>query len=186
MSTIVPRFNLPQLVSRHLIGLLASSQAMPAVMLHAAWIFLLLGGLLIPDAGGGPQSVAGSLGRGLLQALTWIGALERNGGNHHGDLATVMRALATLTPAIYLGQLLLAYLRRGRTPWSMARKALLSMVVAAAGYATALALLPDDALSGLWVMAVIAVVLTGLATLWALLVRKACGALLRGLGLASD
>lgn len=183
MSTTVSRFNLPHLVSRHLIGLFASSQATVAVMLHAAWIFLLLMGLLIPEAGGSPQLATEQLGRALLRALEWIGAVERDGGRYHGDLGTVTRALAALTPVIYLGRLLIERLRRGRPAWSMARKSLLSMTVAAFGYATALAMLPDDALSGLWVMGVFAVLLTGLFTFWALLVRKACDALLRNWGL---
>lgn len=186
MSTIISRFNFPHLISRHLIGLFASSQATVAVMLHAAWVFLLLMGLLIPEAGGSSQSATESVGRLLLRALEWIGAVDRNGGHYHGDLGTVMRALAALTPVIYLVQLLIDRLRRGRPAWSMARKALLSMAVAACGYATALALLPDDALSGLWVMGVIAVVVTGLATFWALLVRKACDALLRNWGLVPN
>ena len=186
MSTIVDRFNFPHLISRHLIGLFASSQATIAVMLHAAWIFLLLMGLLIPEAGVASQSATESLGRGLLRALAWIGAVDRNGGHYHADLGTVMRALAALTPVIYLAQLLIDRLRRGRPAWSMARKALLSMAVAACGYASALALLPHDALSGLWVMGVFAVVLTGVATFWALLVRKACDVLLRNWSLLSN
>lgn len=182
MSTIVERFNVPQLISRHLIGLFASSQATVAVMLHAAWVFLLLMGLLIPEAGGASQSATESVGRALLRALAWIGAVEVDGGHYHGDLGTVMRAMAMLTPVIYLGKLFIDRLRRGRPAWSMARKALLSMVVAACGYAIALALLPDDARSGLWVMVVVAVLLTGLATAWALLVGKACAAALRNWG----
>ena len=184
MSTIFPSVNLPHLVSRHLIGLLATSQAMVAVMLHATWIFLLVAGMLIADAGEVSQSATGSLGKMLMRALEWVGAVERDGGNTHGDLGTVMHALGALTPVIYLGKLLIDRVRRGRPPWSMARKVLLSMAAAMCGYATALALLPDDALSGLWVMAVVAVLLTGVATLWALLVRKGCDALLRNLALA--
>lgn len=186
MFTIIPRVNLPHLASRHLIGLLATSQAMVAVMLHATWIFLLVAGLLTADVGEASQSATGSLGKMLMRALEWIGAVERNGGHTHGDLGTVMRALVTLTPVIYLGQLLIDRVRRGRPPWSMARKALLSMTLATCGYAAALALLPEDALSGLWVMAVVAVLLTGLATLWALLVRKGCDALLRSLAPTPD
>ena len=185
MSTIYPRFNFSQLASRHLIGLLATSQAMVAVMLHATWIFLLVAGMLIAEAGEVSQSATGSLGKMLMRALEWVGAVERDGGNTHGDLGTVMRALGTLTPVIYLGKLLIDRVRRGRPPWSMARKTLLSMVVATCGYATALALLPSDALNGLWVMAVVAVLLTGLATAWALLVRKGCDVLLRNLAIAS-
>lgn len=185
MSTIAPRFDLTHLVSRHLIGLFASSQATGAVMLHAGWVFMLLMGLL-PEAGGASQSATEPLGRGLLRALTWIGALERDGGNYHGDLGTVVRALAALTPVIYFGRLLIDWLRRGRPAWSMARKALLSMAVAACGYATALVLLPDDARSALWVMVAVAVVLTGVATFWALLARKACDAVLRNWGLLPD
>jgi hypothetical protein len=182
MTTIVDRFNIPQLISRHLIGLFASSQATGAVMLHAAWIFLVLMGLLIPEAGATSQSATESVGRALLRGLAWIGAVEGDGGHYRGDLGTVMRALATLTPVIYLGKLLIDRLRRGRPGWSMARKALLSTAVATCGYAIALALLPDDARSGLWVMAVVAVLLTGLATAWALLVGKACAAALRNWG----
>lgn len=183
MLTISPHINLPHLVSRHLLGLFATSQAMVAVMLHATWIFLLVAGMLIADAGEASQSTTGAIGKMLMRAMELIGAVERDGGNTHGDLGTVMRALATLTPVFYVGQLVIDRLRRGRPPWSMARKALLSMAVATCGYAAALALLPDDALSGLWFMAVVAVLITGLATLWALLVRKGCDALLRSLAL---
>ncbi|MEO6155619.1 MAG: hypothetical protein ABIP16_07825 [Thermomonas sp.] len=186
MVTISPRINLPHLASRHLIGLFATSQAMVAVMLHATWIFLLLAGLLMADAGEGSQSATGSLGNMLMRALEWIGAVERDGRNTHGDLGTVMRALVTLSPVIYLGQLLIDHLRRGRPPWSMARKTLLSMAVATCGYTASFALLPDDARAGLWVMGVVAVLLIGLATLWALLVRKGCDAFLRRLSLATD
>ncbi len=186
MFAISTHVNLPRLVSRHLLGLFAASQAMVAVMLHATWIFLLLAGMLIVDAGEASQSATGSLGKMLMRALEWIGAVERDGGNTHGDLGTVMRALGTLTPVIYLGQLLIDRVRRGRPPWSIARKALLSMAVATCGFSAALALLPDGALSGLWVTAVVAVLLTGLATLWGLLVRKGCDALLRSLALAPD
>ncbi len=184
MFTISPDVNLPRLVSRHLIGLLATSQAMVAVMLHATWIFLLVAGLLMADVGEASQSTTGSLGKLLMRALEWIGAIERDGRNTHGDLGTVMRGLGALTPVIYLGKLLFDHIRGERPPWSMARKAILSMAVATCGYAAALALLPDDALSGLWFMAVVAVLITGLATLWALLVRKGCDLLLENLAAA--
>lgn len=170
-------FSPAHLVARHLLGLFASSQAAFAVMLHAAWVFLLLAALLIPDASDAVPSGAW-VGKVLLQSLEWIGAMVRDGNRYHADMGTVTGALAALAPVIYLGRLLLEYLRRDRPAWPMARKALLSMGIAAGGYALALALLPDDA-SGLWIAGVVAVVLAGLATLWALLVRKACDAVLR-------
>lgn len=178
MSAIAFRFHPARLVAKHLIGLFASSQAAVAVMLHAAWVFLLLVGLLIPDTRDASASAGASLGRLLLRALEWIGAMERSGGHYHADMGTVTRALAALTPVIYIGRFLIEHLRRGRPAWSMWRKAMLSMAIAACGYALALAMLPDDA-AGLWGMGVVAVVLTGMATFWALLVRKACDALLR-------
>jgi hypothetical protein len=178
MSAIAFRFHPARLVAKHLLGLFASSQAAVAVMLHAAWVFLLLAGLLIPDARDASTSASASLGRSLLRALEWIGAMERSGGHYHADMGTVTRALAALTPMIYLGRLLIEHLRRGRAVWSLWRKAMLSMAIAACGYALALAMLPDDA-AGLWGVGVIAAVLTGMATFWALLVRKACDALLR-------
>lgn len=181
MTAVVPRINLSHLVARHLIGLLAASQASVAVMLHAGWVFLLLGALLIPQDPSAPAATTQWLGRALLRALEWIGALERNGGHGHADLDTVARGLATLAPVIYLGQLLIGYLRRGRPAWSIKRKALLSMAIAALGYGVALVLLPDGAWSGLWVAGVIAVLLTFVATLWALLVRRGCDALVRAL-----
>lgn len=185
MAATVPRLDPLPFVARHVAGLFASSQASLAVMLHAAWILLLVIALLIPQELAGAHSASQSLGRVLLRLLEWIGAMDREGTQWHADLGTVARGLARLTPVIYLGRLLLARLRRGRPAWTIARKALLSGAIAAAGYGTALALLPAGAWSGLWGVGLAAVVLTGLATLWALLVRALCDALLRGAGLAA-
>ena len=65
-----------------------------AVGLHAGGIFFLMGALLIPEAPDAPQTAAQAAGRLLLQALEWIGAMERDGSHYHGDLDSVMRAFA--------------------------------------------------------------------------------------------
>lgn len=183
MSSIPLQSPLAQFATRHLVGLLASSQATFAVVLHAGWVFFLMGALLIPQEPGTP-SLMQWLGHALLRGLEWIGAVERNGAHGHGDAGTVARAMATLTPVIYLLQLGIAHLRRGRPAWSMARKALLSLTVALLGYGTALALLPDGAFGALWFLGLVLAVLAGVATFWALLVRRVGDAVLRELGMA--
>lgn len=177
MSTTHPRFDPVPFLARHLVGLVVSSQAAFAVALHAGWVFLLLAALLIPhDAGTAP---AAWLGGWLLRALEWIGAMQRDGGRYHADLGTVGLALAKLAPLVYLLQLGLAFLRRDRPAWSMGRKTLLSVAIAALGYGAALALLPDDAQAGLWWMGLVFVALVAPATFWALLARRAGDAVLR-------
>lgn len=151
-----------RIVVAHVVRFLAASQATVALVLHGAWILLVIATWQASDPGGDATSVT----RPLLRAFVWLGGIGPDG---RGDETHLARAMALLAVPFYL----LASLRKdagdGRAPllprilkWSAA-----SGLVALAGYGRGFT--TGGGLSGLEASfgALALSVITAAATAWA-------------------
>jgi hypothetical protein len=156
-----------QAISRHLIGYLASTQALGVVFFHGAWI--LLAAATWAHAGGG-EGGAADLASATVRAYARLGGIE----DGHGDESGLFRVGGLIALAIHL----LGELSRGLTGARLqVRGRVLVLVSAAIAAGGSLVALWPTMASGstaadvAWLVAVFTT-LTATATAWALLARR--------------
>lgn len=163
----------------HAIRLLAVTQTVPLVLVHAGWIALAL--LTWGEAAGDGSSVQ-QFSRAAWRAYAWMGGADADG---HGDINNLMSVWAKLALVVY-GLEVVA--RRIGPQWGPLRwwiLPLVSGVVAACGWT--LATWPERVASGVaddagWLLGF--VMLFGfLAAVWVMLVRRVADAIVARISL---
>ncbi|MEO6366183.1 MAG: hypothetical protein ABIO38_09090 [Luteimonas sp.] len=164
-----------QLLLVHALRVAAASQAIGMVVLHAAWILLLI----LAMTQGAPGSGEGATGRVLMDAFRWLGGVDATG---RGGMAEVMTVWAKLAVVVYLVGLALAHLRGPRSRWPVLRTSLLSAAVAFAGFGVAMAMLgPASNGSISWFLFAMTFA-TFLATAWAMAATRFTDRLIGSIG----
>lgn len=82
-------------LSIQLVRYITSTQAMPMMVLHGAWVLLALA--TWGHATGG-EAGAGGIARSLVRAYAWLGGVDADG---HGDAGNLMEVIAKLSLVTY-------------------------------------------------------------------------------------
>ena len=153
-------------LAAHALRLAAASQAVYMVVLHFAWVFMLIMAMKVGMAG----DAAATAGGALLEVFRWLGGMDAGG---RGGVAEVMKVWGMLSILVYLARLALHHSRGGRPrpAWSVLRTSLVSGVVALTGFGTAMTLLEPASNSSLWFVVSMAFA-TFLSTAWATAVAR--------------
>ena len=148
------------------------TQAGPAVILHGAWILLVLATL---------QDDYGGLTRPLVQAYRWLGGADSQGAGAEASLLIVWGKIALV---LYFLQLIARALRGPRAPLRLRMRvlALGSGIVALLGYS--FGFLGDEGNGNrveLLLLAALLATLAAAAVAWAVLAKRAAEFLVRRL-----
>lgn len=159
-----------------LIRYIASTQAMPVMVLHGAWVLLALASW--SHAIGG-EAGAGGIPRAVLRAYAWLGGVDEGG---HGDASNLLGVLAKLSLVAYAIGALWQRMFGASRPLRWWLLALGSGVVALAGYGLAMwpslpAGKPGDAAFVIGWLALLA----ALSMAWAVLARRGGERLVRSM-----
>jgi hypothetical protein len=142
----------------------ASTQVTAAVVFHAGW--LLLATATWGHASGGEGAIGVTM-RTVISAFVWLGGVDDVG---HGDVGTIMVVWAKLSLLVYLVAAALRRWRGERRPLRIAHVALLSAVIAIAGYTFALWHEPQRGPAIALTIGFSA--LASITTVWAVLVQR--------------
>lgn len=155
-----------QRLAAHALRLAAASQSVYMVVLHFAWVFMLVMAMKVGMAGEAAATASGA----LLEVFRWLGGMDAGG---HGGIGEVMKVWGMLSILLYLARLALHHLRGGRPrpAWSVLRTSLVSAAVALAGFGIAMALLEPASSDSLWFVLAMAFA-TFLSTAWATAVGR--------------
>jgi len=138
------------------------------VVLHFAWVFMLIMAMKVGMAG----DAAATAGGKLLEVFRWLGGMDAAG---HGGIGEVMKVWGMLSILVYLACLGLDHLRgaRPRPAWSVLQTSLVSGAVALTGFGIAMTLLEPVSSGGssLWFVVSMAFA-TFLSTAWATAVAR--------------
>jgi hypothetical protein len=122
----------------HAVRYFAASQMLPLAVIHLGWVLLLAAASTGADA---PAERLAPLGRAIVRFYQTLGGVGADG---RGDETHLLVVWGKLAFAIYLLGLLWRWLtRRRETPWSFRRRLAWSTSVAAIGWGTTLAIVPQ-------------------------------------------
>ena len=152
---------LSRFLAAQVLRYLASTQAFAMVVLHGGWVLLSIA--VWSHASGGAGDLA-AVGRGLLRAYAWLGGVDENG---HGDGARMLAVWGKVSVLVWLLSQAWRSVRGARRPWPLWRIALVSGLVALAGYLPAMLKGSPGQAGAVVPLAVLFAVLSAGAAAWA-------------------
>lgn len=164
MHESTPASPLARFLVIQVVRYIAATQCFAMVFFHAGWILLAVATWAHL---GGPDSAIGALTRVFVSAFAWLGGVDSQG---QGDGSTLMIVWAKIALAIYLVEALWRRLYGAPRPVGLGRIAVVSWLIAQAGYVVAI--LPTGGLAESMIVLVLFPILAAVSTVWAVAMHR--------------